>query len=89
MERRDEHAALARGDDVALAGGEDLDPRPGALDPRRADEHGAQRTSADSRADRDVGLEAAHLAAERVAPRHDVHEAQRRRRALDGARAPR
>src|SRR5674476_635682 len=78
MERRDEHPALPGGDDAALAGGEHLDPGPGALDPRRADEHGAERRGADA-CDRQVGLEAADLAPEGVAPRHDIHEAERGR----------
>src|SRR5450759_2736391 len=78
MERRDEHPALAGGDDVALAGGEHLDPGPGALDPRRTDEHGAERRGADA-CDRQVRLEAADLAPEGVAPRHDIHEAERGR----------
>src|SRR5665648_1031947 len=78
MERRDEHPALAGGDDAALAGGEHLDPGPGALDPRRADEHGAERRRADA-CDRQVRLEAADLAPEGVAPRHDVHEVERGR----------
>src|SRR5450830_1612154 len=70
--------ALAGGDDAALAGGEHLDPGPGALDPRRADEHGAERRGADA-CDRQVRLEAADLAPEGVAPRHDIHEAERGR----------
>ena len=68
--------------------GEDLDAGAGALDPRRADEDGAQRRPIRA-GDLEIGLEAAHLAAERVAPRDDVDEAERRRVALDGARAPR
>src|SRR5450759_3408961 len=78
MERRDEPSALAGSDDAALADGEHLDPGPGALDPRRADEHAAERRGADA-CDRQVRLEAADLAPEGVAPCHDVHEVKRGR----------
>src|SRR5665811_2007743 len=76
-------AALTGGDDVPLAGRQDVDFRPGALDPRRTDEHGAQRGRAQA-LDAQVLLEAAYLTPERVAARDDVHDAERRRRTLYG-----
>src|SRR5438477_10780079 len=61
VKRGDEDATLAREHRVAVDLGEDLDAGAGLLDPRRADEDAAQRLA---HADLEVGLDAAHLAAE-------------------------
>ena len=74
MERRDEEPALAREHGVTVDFGEHLDVGAGLLEPRRADEDGAQRLVAV--ADVEVGLEAVHLAAERVALGAVVAEAE-------------
>src|SRR5438105_2684207 len=71
MERRNEHAPLPREHRMAVDLGEHLDVGAGVVDPRRADEdppHGLAET------DVEVGLEAAHLAAERVALHTEVGE---------------
>ena len=75
MERGHEHVALARHDRVAVDLGQHLDPVPGVLDPRRADEHRAQRLVAEA-LHVHVLLEAADLAPEGVAARLDVHQAE-------------
>src|SRR5579859_3296872 len=64
MERRDEDAAVAREHGMTVHLGEDLDIRPRVLDPRRANEHRAQRLAF---ADVEVRLERMHLPAERIA----------------------
>src|SRR5258708_10106286 len=63
MERCDEDAAVARQHGMPVHLGEDLDVRPRVLDPRRADEHSAQRLAF---ADVEVRLERMHLPAERI-----------------------
>ena len=75
VEGAGEDASLADRHRVALVGGEHLDPGPVALDPGRADEDRAQRLVADP-LDRQVGLEALQLAAEGVAPRGHVDQAE-------------
>ena len=75
VERDHEHVVLARGDGVAVDGGEDLDPLPRVGDPRRADEHRAHRRAVDA-GDPQVGLEGADLAAERVALARVVGQAE-------------
>src|SRR5262249_46690922 len=74
MERGDEKASLAREHRMAVDLGEHLDVGPDLLDPRRADEDGAQRTV--EAGDVEVGLERRDLAAEGVAPDGDVDEAE-------------
>src|SRR5579859_7270128 len=64
MERGDEHTALPREHRMSVHFREHLDVGAGVLDPRRADEDSAHRLA---EADVEVGLEAAHLAPERVA----------------------
>src|SRR4051794_39027322 len=64
MERRDEDPAVSREHRSSVDLGEDLDPRPGVLDPRRANEHRPERLAA--MAEVEVGLERVHLPAERV-----------------------
>jgi hypothetical protein len=83
MERGDQHRPVASCDDVPFAGREDFHVRCGALHPRGTDEHGAHRAPTGA-VYRQICLEAAYLAAERVASRDDVHEPQRRRPAFDG-----
>src|SRR5437868_15287316 len=63
MERRDEHASLPREHRMAVHLGEHLDVGPRIVDPRRPDEDPAHRLAETGV---EVGLEAAHLAAERV-----------------------
>ena len=72
MERGDEQPSLAREHRVAVDLREDLDARTRILDPRRADEDGAHGLLAGD--DVEVGLEAAHLAPERVPPHVEVAE---------------
>src|SRR3954470_14320188 len=72
MEGGDEKPSLARQHRMAVDLREHLDAGPRFLEPRRPDEDGAQRLVSVS--DVEVGLEAAHLAAERVAPRPIVAE---------------
>src|SRR4051812_38198810 len=67
MESGDEQPPLTRQSRMAVDLREHLDVGPRLLEPRRADENGAQRLVAVS--DVEVGLEAAYLTAERVAPR--------------------
>src|SRR4029079_5766740 len=55
MERGNEERTLAREHGMALELGQPLDPRPGLLDPRRTDEHGAQRLALSFQLE--VGLE--------------------------------
>src|SRR5438067_8222129 len=74
MECRHEDAPLAREHGMAVELGEDLDVGARVFDPRRADEDRAHRLVAV--ADVEVRLEAAHLAAERVALHADVSEAK-------------
>src|SRR3954447_17339062 len=74
MERGDEKPSLARQHRMAVDLGEHLDVGSRFLEPRRPDEDGAQRLVAV--ADVQVGLEAAHLPAERVPPRGVVPEAE-------------
>src|SRR5262245_55250034 len=72
MERSDEDASLAREHGMPVDLGQHLDVSAGVLDPRRTDEDRAHRFVA--LADVEVGLEAPHLAAERVATHRDVGE---------------
>src|SRR5262249_22305781 len=65
MERGDEQAPLAGEHGVAVDLGEHLDIRAGLVEPRRADENGAQRLVAV--ADVEIRLEAVDLAPECVA----------------------
>src|SRR5215218_10113656 len=74
MERGDEEAALAREHRMAVEAGEHLDLRAGLLDPRRADEHGAQRVAAAR--ELEVGLERGDLAAEGVSAHAHVDETE-------------
>src|SRR3954469_2150328 len=76
MERGDQDTALARQDAVAFVLGQQLDPRTGFLDPRRADEHAAQRLRVGL--ELEVGLEAQDLTAEGVPPHRDVDQAEQR-----------
>src|SRR5215210_4634816 len=64
VERGDEVAPVAREDGAAVNLGEHLDVRPDVLDPRRANEDGADR--AVGAGDVEVGLERRDLPAERV-----------------------
>ncbi len=75
MEGGGEHAAVADRDRVAVVAGQNLDAGPVALDPGGADEDRAQRLVADP-LDLEVGLEALQLAAEGVAARDRVEEAE-------------
>src|SRR5262249_43083435 len=74
MERRDEETALAGQDWMAVDLGEHLDVGPDLLDPRRADEDGAQRPALAGKLE--VGLERSDRATEGVAPHRDVDEAE-------------
>src|SRR4051794_34998196 len=74
MERGDENPPLSREHRMTVDLGEHLDVRPGLLDPRRADEHRADRLVAVP--DVEVGFERVHLAAERVSPSRKVGEAE-------------
>ncbi len=74
MEGGDEEPPVARQHRMAVELGEHVDARPRLLEPRRADEDGAQRLGA--LADVEVRLEAPHLAAEGVPPRGVVAEAE-------------
>ncbi len=75
MECAGEHAALADNHRVAVVAREHLDLGPVPLDPRGADEHRAQRLGAEP-VDLELGLEALQLAAEGVAARDRVHQAE-------------
>src|SRR4051812_37316394 len=74
MERGDEDPPVAREDRMAVHAREHLDTRPRLVDPRRADEHRPNRLVAVP--DIDVGLEAPHLAAERIPLDGEVAEAE-------------
>src|SRR5262249_2010751 len=74
VERRDEEAALAGQDWMAVDLGEDLDVGPDLLDPRRADEDGAQRPALAG--ELEVGLERGDLAPEGVPAHREVDEAE-------------
>src|SRR5439155_27166144 len=74
MEGGDEQPSLARQHRMAVDLCEHLDVGSRLLEPRRPDEDGAQWLVAVT--DIEVGLEALHLAAERVAPRPVVAEAE-------------
>src|SRR3954452_22207184 len=74
MEGGDEEPSLARQHRMAVDLREHLDVGPCLLEPRRADEDGAQRLLAVS--DVEVSLETPHLPAERVASRPVVAEAE-------------
>src|SRR5215469_8065660 len=74
VEGRDEEPSLARQHRMAVDLGEHLDVRPRILEPRRPDEDCAQRLLAV--ADVEVSFEALHLAAECVASRAVVAEAE-------------
>src|SRR5919201_6139597 len=69
VERGDEDPPIAREYRVAADLGQHLDVRPDLLDPGRADEDRAQRLLV---ADVEIGLEARHLAPERVPAYADV-----------------
>src|SRR5437868_8425352 len=71
VERGNEDASLTCEHGMAVDLGEHLDAGPGLVDPRRADEHAAERLAA---ADVEIGLEAANLAAERVALGAEIGE---------------
>ena len=73
VERRDELAALPRGDDIAADDGEDFRAARNAFDIRRAYER--HRDIADAFHFRGAG-EAAELSAVSVAPHADVHRAE-------------
>src|SRR3954469_786687 len=70
-----EHVVLARGDRMPVDLGEDIDRVAVFGQPRRADEPGADRRTVDA-GDVEILLEAADLAAERVAPAQRVHAAE-------------
>src|SRR5207248_1426431 len=72
MKRRDEKPPLAREHGMAVDLGEHFHLRPDLLDPRCADEDGAERPAGQV----EVRLEGGDLAAERVAAHLDVDEAQ-------------
>src|SRR5438477_4558358 len=72
MERGDEEPALAREHRMAVDLGEHLDVGADVLDPRRADEDGAQRRALPRQIE--VGLERRDLAAERVTPHLEIDE---------------
>src|SRR3954447_12286918 len=72
MEGSNQNPPLPRQHRMAVDLGEHLDVGAGGLDPRRADEDGAQRLLA--AADVEIGLKALHLTAERVPLRANVHE---------------
>src|SRR5579884_21461 len=74
VEGRDEEPPLARQHRMAVDLREHLDVRPRLLQPGRPDEDRVDRLVAV--ADAELGLEALHLAAERVAPRPEVAEAE-------------
>src|SRR3954465_14735055 len=76
MERGDKDTSVAREDAVAFVLGQHLDAGPGLLDPRRADEDAADGRVLSGHVQ--VGLEAAHLAAERVGADDDVRETEER-----------
>ena len=75
VEGAGEHAFAADGHRMPVVGGEHLDTRPVPTHPGSADEDRAQRLVADA-LDREVGLEALQLAAEGVAARGGVEEAE-------------
>src|SRR5439155_12398238 len=75
VEADDEHVPLLGGHRMAVDLGEDRPVVAGLGDPRRADEDRAHRPAVHA-GEVEVGLERADLAAERVAPRDDVHDAQ-------------
>ena len=75
MEGHAEDVALADRHRVAVDLGQHLDALPALVYPRRADEHRAQRAAAEA-VHVHVGLEALHLAAERVAAGADVEQAE-------------
>jgi hypothetical protein len=75
VECRGEDAALADRDRVALVAGQHFHLRSMALDPGSADENRTQRLVADS-LDLEVGLEALQLAAEGVASRRRIDQAE-------------
>src|SRR5437763_15004450 len=74
VEGGNEEPSLARQHRMAVDLRQHLDVGPRVLQPRRADEDRAKRLVAV--ADVEIGLEAAHLAAEGVAPRPVVAEAE-------------
>ena len=74
MEGGDEEPSLARQHRMAVDLREHLDVGSRFLEPRRADEDGAQRLVAVP--DVEIRLEAVHLATERVAPRRVIAEAE-------------
>src|SRR5436190_2088272 len=74
MERRNEETALAGEYRVAVDLGQHLDLGPDVLDPRSADEDGAQRAALAGKLE--VGLERGDLAPEGVPPHRDVDEAE-------------
>ena len=74
MERRDEDAPLPREHGMPVVLGEDLDLRACLLDPRRADEHAAERLLVAR--DVEVGLEAVHLPPPRVPLDFEVDETE-------------
>src|SRR5262245_44821363 len=74
MEGGDEEPALTREHRVSVHLGEHLDVRPGLLDPRRADEHGAQGLGLPG--ELEIGLERRDLAAESVAAHAHVDEVE-------------
>ncbi len=83
VKRGDQHPSLTSGDGMPLPGGQHLDLRAGALDPRSPDEHGADRIAAEVR-DAHIGLEAPDLPPERDTADLDVDEPEGRRKTLDG-----
>ena len=79
VERRGDDVALADGDDPAVVeAGEDVDVGAGPLDDRGPDEHGVDRRVAEDR-HVELGLERVELAAERVALDGHVEQRQDRR----------
>ncbi len=76
VERGREDRALPHGHDVVGGGafrhpGQDVHTGPDPLDPRRADEHRADRIAVDA-GEVEVGLERVHLTSEGVAPHRHV-----------------
>src|SRR5262245_38480832 len=80
MERGDEEAPLAREHRMPVDLRQDLDSLSDVFDPRRADEHGAQRPRVPEKlrqpGDVEVGLERRDLTSEGIAAHADVDEAQ-------------
>src|SRR5580693_5973787 len=76
METETEMGTLRDGHCVIAKAGDNFDAIPGALDARRADEHGAERSHTEL-CDWKVGFEGVDLATVAIAPDADVEGAER------------